>query len=120
MLLLALAIGVVLIVAAVRNSQDTLFAALKTDVPHYVTIAAAILAVGAIGYVPNLKPVSRGLLALIFTVIILRNYQQIIAGFQAVSSGQAVGSPPASAGTSSGDSENSDAIANGLSALGGG
>jgi hypothetical protein len=100
MLLIALAIGVILIVAAIRNSQDALFAALKIDVPSYVTIAAAILAVGAIGYIPNLKPVSRGLLALIFVVLILRNYQQIIAGFEGVASGQAASSGAASSSSS--------------------
>jgi hypothetical protein len=81
MIFVALLIGAVLIVAAVRNSQGALFAALKQDVPAFVVWAAAIFAIGAIGFVPGLKPVSRGLLILVVTVLILRNYKQILQGF---------------------------------------
>ena len=84
MLLVALIIGVVLIVAAIRGTQGTLFSALMQDVPAYVVWAAAIVGLGAIGYVPGLKPASRALLVLIFVVIVLHNYQKIIAGFQSV------------------------------------
>ncbi|MES2169779.1 MAG: hypothetical protein V4479_03535, partial [Actinomycetota bacterium] len=90
MLIIALIIGVVLIIAAIRNSQGTLFTALKSDVPAYGIWAAAIIAVGSIGFVPGLKPVARGLLALVILVIILKNYQAIIAGFKGVNT------PPAS------------------------
>lgn len=82
MALFALFIGVVLIVAAIRNSHGALFSALSTDVPEFVTWAAAIVAIGIIGFVPGLKPVSRGLLALVIVVIILQNYQEILKGFQ--------------------------------------
>lgn len=82
MLLVALFIGAILIVSAIRNSQGALFTALYEDVPGFVTWAAAILAIGAVGFVPGLKPISRGLLALIIVVLVLRNYQGIIGGFQ--------------------------------------
>lgn len=82
MVLVALFIGAILIVAAIRNSQGTLFSALYKDVPGYVVWAAAIFAIGAIGFIPGLKPVSRGLLALVIVVIVMRNYKQILAGFQ--------------------------------------
>lgn len=74
-------IGAILIVAAVRNSQGDLFTAIKTDAPDFAIWAAAIVALGVIGFVPGLKPISRGLLALVILVLILRNYQNIIAGF---------------------------------------
>ena len=80
--LIALAIGLVLIVAAVRNSQGALFTALEADVPKFVVWAGAIIAVGAIGAVPGLKPVSRWLLALVIVVIIVNNYQRLTKGFQ--------------------------------------
>jgi uncharacterized membrane protein YgcG len=82
MLLVALLIGVILIVAAIRNSQGALFTALATDVPGFVVWAAAIVGVGAIGFIPGLKPASRGLLALVIVVLLVNNYQAIIAGFQ--------------------------------------
>lgn len=92
MILVILLIGVVVIVAAVRNSQAALGAALLVDVPAFVTWAAAIFAVGAIGWIPHLKPVSRALLALLLTVLVVRNYQAILAGFE-----RAWQSPPAPA-----------------------
>jgi hypothetical protein len=81
MIFFALIIGVILIVAAVRNSQGSLFSALGQDVPAFVVWASAIFALGALGFVPGLKPVSRGLLALVLVVLILRNYKQILSGF---------------------------------------
>lgn len=80
--IVALAIGIILIVSAVRNSQGALFTALETDVPKFVIWAAAILAVGAIGVIPGLKPVSRWLLALVIVVIVVNNYQRLVNGFQ--------------------------------------
>jgi hypothetical protein len=89
MAFIALIIGVILVVAAIRGSQTSLFTALKTDVPGFAIWAAAIIAVAAIGFVPGLKPISRGLLALVITVILLENAQKIVAGFQSVWTGAA-------------------------------
>ena len=82
MIIILLLIGVILIVSAVRNSQGALFTALGQDVPGFFVWAAALLALGAVGWIPGLKPISRGLLALVIVVLILRNYQNIIKGFQ--------------------------------------
>lgn len=82
MILLALLIGVIIIVAAIRGTQGALFSALGEDVPPFVVWAAAIFALGVIGYIPGLKPVSRALIALVLVVIILKNYQAILSGFQ--------------------------------------
>lgn len=82
MALIALFLAILLIVAAVRNSQGALFSALGTDVPKFVIWAAAIIAVGAIGAIPGLKPVSRILLALVVIVIIVNNYGRLTKGFQ--------------------------------------
>lgn len=107
--LIALFLGIVLIVAAVRNSQGALFTALETDVPKFVVWAAAIIAVGVIGAIPGLKPVSRWLLALVIVVIIVNNYQRLVKGFQNGWQNSAKSSGPAS--TSS--SENGNAAATG-------
>lgn len=82
MALIVVILGAVLIVAAIRNSHRTLFAALGQDVPGYVVWAAAILAIGIIGWIPGLTPLSRGLLALVIVVIVLNNYQSILNGFE--------------------------------------
>ena len=103
MVLIALLVGALLIVAAFRGTQGTLFGALGQDVPPFTVWAAAIVLVGALGYVPGLKPVSRGLLALIFVVIVLKGYSAIISGVEAASQAQTA------SGTSSASSSGSSA-----------
>lgn len=103
MLLVVIVIGLILIVAALRNTQGVLFGALAQDIPPYVVWAAALLAVGVIGYVKPLKGISDALIVLILTVIIVNNYKAILAGVQGVATsggGAASGSAPAAdAGT---------------------
>ena len=82
MQLIALIIGAILITVAYRNSQGALAAALEKDVPQFVVWGGAIVAVGAIGVIPGLKPVSRLLLILVITVLVVNNYKKLIAGFQ--------------------------------------
>lgn len=81
MILVVLAIGIVILVASLRGTYSALFTAIGTDVPGFVVWAAAIVALGALGFIPGLKPVSRGLLALVVVVLVFQNYQNIIAGF---------------------------------------
>jgi len=82
MAFLALIIAVVLIVSAIRGTHGDLLGALAADVPEYVVWGAAILGVAVLGFIPGLKPISRGLLALVVVVLILTNYKAIIEGFQ--------------------------------------
>lgn len=94
-----LVIGAILVVAAIRNNQGDLFSALAADVPPFITWATAIVVIGSIGFIPNLKPVSRGLLALILVVILLNNYQQILAGFTSAWTTTAKGAGDGGSGT---------------------
>lgn len=104
MAFLALLIAVVLIVVAIRGTQGTLFSALMTDVPGFAVWAAAIFSLALIGFVPGLKPVSRGLLALVILVIVLRNYSSVLASFQGL-----VKNPGGAAGSDGGSSASSSA-----------
>lgn len=104
MTLVLLFIGIIIVVAAFRNSQGALFTALYEDVPGYVTWAAAIFAIGAVGFIPGLRPVSRGILALVIVVIVLRNYQNIIKGFQDVWQNPPTATPAGSGSNASGSS----------------
>lgn len=110
MILILLLIGAVLVVSAIRNSQGALFTALSTDAPGFVIWAAAIVAVGAVGFIPGLKPVSRGLLALILLVIFLKNYQTIIAGFQGADKSAATSSATNASGSTPAPSANTSTI----------
>lgn len=89
MAFLALLIGVVLIVSVIRNTQGQLLTALQQDVPAFAIWGAAIFGLSLIGYIPGLKPVSRGLLALVLIVIVLTNYRQILAAFTGAAFGAA-------------------------------
>lgn len=110
MTLVILFIGVILVVTAIRDTQGSLFSALGTDVPGFVVWAAAIIAIGAIGFIPGLKPVSKGLLALVLIVIVLRNYQGIVTGFTNAWQSNSGTSSNASSSTSSSSSSTSATI----------
>ncbi len=111
MIAVLLLIGAILIVTALRGTQGVLFAALGDDVPPFVVWAAAIVAVGALGYVPGLKGPARILLALVIIVLVLNNYESILAGFGAAASGQ--GTPQAATPGSASSSANSLGAAGG-------
>jgi hypothetical protein len=69
-------IGLVLISSALKNTEHELGQQLQTDVlgtSGFLAWAGAILAIGAIGYVPGLRQTSRYLLALIGVVMVVRN-----------------------------------------------
>jgi hypothetical protein len=83
MILVALVIGIVLVVAAIRNSYTALFSAIGTDAPGFTVWAAAVIFVGALGFVPAFKTPSRALLALILIVIVINNYQAVFSGLAA-------------------------------------
>jgi hypothetical protein len=78
---LLLIIGGILAITAVRNTHGSLFNALATDIPGFFKWALAIVLVGALGWVPGMREVSRWLLALVLVVIVLANYRQLFAGF---------------------------------------
>jgi hypothetical protein len=67
--------GVILLIAAIRNTQQSLFLLLANDFTgknNFVYWFLSILIIGAIGYIPKLKPVSDGFLILIILVLFLR------------------------------------------------
>ncbi len=98
MSLLVLFVGLIIAITTLRNTQGQLASALMTDVPHYISWAAAIVATGAIGFIPGMKGTSRALLALILVVIILRNYQKIITGLTNASKGAVPSAAPPTPG----------------------
>ena len=102
MILVALVIGAVLIAAAIRGTQGQLFAALGEDLPPFVVWAAALVAVGAIGFIPGIRTPARLLLGLVIAVLILNNYQAILSGFAAVSTPHPATATPAGAASAQG------------------
>lgn len=69
-----LIIGAVMVVAAVKNTQGNLATLLKGDFTgpnNFIYWMVAILIIGAVGYIPKLKPLSVGFLGLVVLVLFL-------------------------------------------------
>lgn len=87
-----LLIGVWLLIAGVRNTAGpatqpgTLFYLLHNDFTgpnNFIYWFLAIILIGAVGYIPKLKPVSTGFLALVLVVLFLKrgNVNGVGGGF---------------------------------------
>ena len=72
-----LIIGAVMLVAAVKNTQSNLATLVKGDFttqngqPSFIYWLVAIFLIGAVGYVPKLKPISTAFLGLVVLVLFL-------------------------------------------------
>jgi len=69
-----LIIGITLVVAAVRNTQGDLITLLIGDFTgpnNFIYWIVALLIIGAVGYVPKLKPVSDGFLVIVILALFL-------------------------------------------------
>lgn len=69
-----LIIGIVLIVAGVRNTQGILFTLLKGDFTgngNFIFWFVSILLIGSIGYIEKLKPLSTAFLVLVLMALFL-------------------------------------------------
>lgn len=71
-----LIVGVTLLVAGVRDTQGKLFKLVQNDFtqrPSFIPWAAALLALGFLGYIEPLKNVTRAFLLLVILGILLSN-----------------------------------------------
>lgn len=69
-------IGLLFLIAAVRDQLSTLLGLIKGDFTgtgNFVYFVAAIVVIGAIGYSDKLKPLSDAFLFLVILVLILHN-----------------------------------------------
>lgn len=93
-------IGLFLLIAGVRNTQDQLFTLVHGDFTgsdNFIFWFLAILLIGAIGYVDKLKPLSTAFLVLIVSVLFLKKgsstgigggfFAQFLSGIQSATSG---------------------------------
>lgn len=79
-----LIIGITLVVAAVRDTQGTLISLIQGDFTgpgNFWYWIAAILALGALGYIPRLKPVSDGLIVVVIIALLLSRGDPKNGGF---------------------------------------
>lgn len=95
MAFLFLTAGVFFLVAGVRHQSGNALKLLKGDLvggsDSYLVWVGAILLIGAIGYVDELKPISHAFLILVIIVLLLSNggfFGKLQSQFQGVASGQ--------------------------------
>ena len=77
-------LGLLLLVVAIRGTQNDLFVLLKSEFTgsnSFPVWALAIVLLGAVGYIKPLRPISDGLLFLVLLVIVLKNGGDIFAKF---------------------------------------
>lgn len=78
-----LIIGTVFIIAGVRNTTSDLVSLFQDDIKgdnNFVYWILAILAIGALGYVQDLRPLSRAFLVLVLIVLVLSEDKSATAG----------------------------------------
>lgn len=97
-------IGLMMIVSGARNTYEQLGAQLVTDFRGFIWWIAAIIAIGALGYVPQFKPFSRALLVLVLIIMVLHNrgFAQNFLGALQKGPTQLAAGPDAAAGVTSG------------------
>jgi hypothetical protein len=69
-----LIVGLTLLVASVRNTQGDLFDLVQKDFTgqnNFIFWLVSILVIGAVGYIPRLKPLSTAFLTLVVIVLFL-------------------------------------------------
>jgi len=69
-------IGAVLLVAGIRNTYGDLWTLVENDFTRqngYLSWVAAIAVVGALGYIPRLKPLSIAFMTLLLVVLVISN-----------------------------------------------
>jgi hypothetical protein len=129
MILGVILIGLILISAAVNNTAGELGTQLQGDLlgtDGFVTWIVAIGALGALGYVPQLRTTSRYMILLLLVVLVLRNGGLWANATQALQLANSDGpapaiataSGPASSGTQTASSSGGGGLLGGL--LGGG
>jgi hypothetical protein len=117
-----LIIGALLVATGLKGTENKLGQQLANDIlgtQGFIVWALAICLVGAIGYIPGLESASLWLLALLFTVILVRNagvwnnLQQAI--LQASGQGASPGTAPVPAQSTGGGSGGSGGGSSGAS-----
>jgi len=107
-------IGTVLLISSAKNTQSQLYALLAGDFTgpnNFIYWMVSILIIGAVGYIPKLKPLSVGFMTLVIIVLFLKrgNPQGVGGGVfqqftQALGTTQTATPQTAASGSSSGGS----------------
>lgn len=121
-----LIVGAVLLISAVKGTSSDLFTLLQGDFTgsnNFIYWAVAILLIGALGYIPKVKPISVAFLGLVVLVLFLSRGDPSKAGggfFEKFTAGLAATTAPVpdqAPGTTTAAASNSTATPGILSAI---
>lgn len=76
----SLLLGVLFIVAGIRGNARDIFSQLKDDASGFLALGAAIMVLAILGASDTFRPISKGLLFLLFVVYLLNNGNAVIKG----------------------------------------
>lgn len=118
-----LIVGIGLLVTAIRGTQATAFGLLESEFSgpnSFLKWALAMLILGAAGYIPVIRPVTRGLMVLVLLAIVLKNKGGLFKSFNdQIAAPVQPPAPPASAGVGGASAAGSGALT-GAAAVGAG
>lgn len=99
-------VGLVMVISGVRGTSSYLLTLVKGDITGkngYLYWMVTILAVGAVGYIPSFKSVSRAFLTLILVVLVLKDgtgfFSKFTIALQQISQPNTVQGTSVNAGT---------------------
>lgn len=75
-------IGFILIDSGVRGNAAAVGQQFASDVKGFLALCAVVIILGGLGAFKSLRPVTKGLLGLVFVVFCLRNGNQIVSGIE--------------------------------------
>ena len=85
----ALLIGILFVDAGIRNNAKAVFTQVGTDAQGFLAFGAAIMILAIAGTSTALRPISKALFFLVFTVFLLKNGNAAIKGLTASASATA-------------------------------
>ncbi len=78
--------GILLIIAAVRGTEQEVLSQVADDAKHFIVWLVLLVAVGLIGLSEKWKPLSDAFLTLIVVAFVIRSGNEMIKGFNQLTS----------------------------------
>ena len=76
--LFSVILGALFLISGFRGTAEDTFKQLSIDVDGFLALGAVIIILGVSGLSPTIRPISKGLLVLVFLVFILKNGNKIV------------------------------------------
>ena len=82
--LVLIVLAIVMVIVAYQNTQGNLVTSLESDIPGFVPLGLGVAGLGAVGFIPKMQPIARGLVGLLIFIYVFRNWNAITSGILAL------------------------------------